>query len=72
MRQKFRWTATLQRDDGKIVERQMAVYWRPDQEDSAAEVAKAAAAEAYWASNKQHTFAPISASRVGQEEAQAA
>ena len=60
-RKRFHWKAQLQRDDGRVEERDIRVFWDPAQEDAAELVANAAAAEAYWASGKKHQFAGVSA-----------
>lgn len=63
-RKKFKWSVTLQAEDGQVVKRPVEAYWSPEHEGTAEAVGEAAMAEAYWASRKKMHFAPISVERV--------
>ena len=58
------WRAQLQRSDGQLVEKSVKTYWSPNFEGIADEVARTAAAEAWWRSGKRYDFAPLSAHLV--------
>ena len=63
LRDKFRWTCTLQAESGAVIETTLESYWDPAKV-GAEFVARTAAAEAFIAHDKKMQFAPISAQLV--------
>lgn len=64
------WNVTLQRADGEIVEYKFSAYWDPEQQETTEAVKTAAAAQAWWESNKT-PHAPISAALLVDEAPEA-
>lgn len=63
-RTKHQWTVTLQRNDGKVVERPVSAYWDPERDDTPEAIGNAGRAEAHMAADKKFDFAVISVARA--------